>query len=107
MGGQLSKSIIPDAFALAPNAPNPVRTGTSIVYALPEESQVRLTIYNVKGQVVDALADGVKPAGYHTVHWQSGGRNEVSAGVYFLRMEAVGTETGETYTKTQKIVVIR
>ncbi|MFW9835612.1 MAG: FlgD immunoglobulin-like domain containing protein, partial [Candidatus Thorarchaeota archaeon] len=105
--GSLSKPIVPDAFALSPNAPNPVKTGTSIKYALPEESQVRLTIYNVKGQVVDTLEDGVKPAGYHTAYWHSGSRSEVSAGVYFLRMQAVGNETGETFSMTQKMVVVR
>jgi hypothetical protein len=105
-GGE-AKAIVPVSFGLAPNAPNPVRIGTSMVYALPEQSQISLTIYNVRGQVVDTLVDGVKPAGYHTAHWHAGSRNEVSAGVYFLRMEAVGNETGETFTKTQKMVVVR
>ncbi len=102
----LLKPDTPLAYALSANAPNPVREGTSISFALPEASQVKIAVYNLRGQVVSVIEDGVIPAGYHTTHWHSGGRAR-AAGVYFYRMEAVGMESGKTFSHTQKMVVVR
>jgi hypothetical protein len=106
-GGGDAKEVIPSVFALSPNAPNPVHTGTSIRYALPEASRVHLVIYNLRGQVVAVLKDDVMPAGYHTVHWHTRNQPGVSAGVYFYKMEAVGIESGRSFTRTLKMVVVR
>jgi hypothetical protein len=106
-GVESAKIGIPTTFALSPSAPNPVRTGTSIRYALPEPSHVRIAIYNLRGQVVAVLAEGDVPAGYHTVHWHTKNQPGVSAGVYFYSMDAVGIETGKSFRRTQKIVVVR
>ncbi|MCK4513270.1 hypothetical protein KAW64_16090, partial [bacterium] len=77
----LLKPDIPLAYALSANAPNPVREGTSIRFALPEASRVKIAVYNLRGQVVSVIEDGVIPAGYHTTHWHSGGHAR-AAGVY-------------------------
>jgi hypothetical protein len=97
---------IPMAFALSANVPNPVREGTTIRFALPEASHVKIAVYNLRGQVVSVIEDGELPAGYHTAHWHSGGHAR-AAGVYFYRMEAVGTESRRTFTHSQKMVVVR
>jgi hypothetical protein len=104
--GGLLRAEVPLAYALSANAPNPVSEGTSISFALPEASQVKIAVYNLRGQVVSVIEDGVIPAGYHTAHWHSGGHAR-AAGVYFYRMEAVGTESGKTFSHTQKMVVVR
>ncbi|MCK4510146.1 T9SS type A sorting domain-containing protein, partial [bacterium] len=98
--------VAPLAFALSPNTPNPVREGTSISFALPEASRVKIAVYNLRGQVVSVIEDGIIPAGYHTAHWHSGG-HAAAAGVYFYRMQAVGMESGETFSHSQKMVVVR
>ncbi len=75
---------LPDAFSLAQNRPNPFNPMTTIAFGLPKQTQVRLSIYNLRGQVVAKLADGVLPAGTHEVRWDARG---VASGMYFYRIE--------------------
>jgi len=80
----------PQAYTLAPNYPNPFNAATAIDYILGEPAEVRITVFNVIGQRVRTLVDGVEAAGPHTVIWdgRSERGQEVSAGVYFLRFRA-------------------
>ena len=76
---------------LAPNRPNPFRATTSIAFNLPQNGNVRLTIYDVAGRLVRRLIDGQSlPAGTHEARWQ--GDDEVgraaAPGVYYYRLEA-------------------
>jgi len=59
----IEAEVLPEAFALLQNYPNPFRTDTRIVYQLPQASHVTLTVYNALGQVVDVLVDEEKEAG--------------------------------------------
>ena len=79
-------------FGLKQNYPNPFNPETTIRYSLAEASNVKLRIFNVRGQLIRTLLDGQQEAGVQAVRWS--GRNDsgqsVSSGVYFLRLEAVG-----------------
>ena len=82
--------LLPESFELTQNYPNPFNPETVIPFALPEASQVRLTIYNVLGQQVARLVDDRLSAGFHKISWN--GRDEygrqVASGLYFVRMQA-------------------
>ena len=81
----------PLAFGLAGVAPNPVRAGARIGYALASESHVRLAISDLQGRTLAVLVDGVQPAGRYSARWDGAGpRGAVAAGVYFVRFEAGG-----------------
>jgi hypothetical protein len=77
---------IPTEFVLIQNYPNPFNPSTTIKYGLPKDGRVRLDIYNLIGQRVGTLIDGVEQeAGYHEIAF----RNEsLGSGVYFYRLEA-------------------
>jgi hypothetical protein len=77
---------LPAGFSLAQNYPNPFNPSTSISFVLPTASAVRLEIYNMIGQKVTTLVDGVLNAGQHTVTWDG---HEASSGIYLYRLEAV------------------
>jgi len=70
--------------------PNPFNPETVIYYSLSQDSEVELTVYNIKGQRVARLVNSEQPAGEHRVVWD--GRDErgnpVSSGVYFYRLSA-------------------
>ena len=91
LGGS-SDETIPQAFGLSQNYPNPFNPGTSIEVRLPTEGAVRVDIYNIQGQLVRTLLEGVEAAGVHRLYWD--GRDEegrlMSSGVYVCRMEAKG-----------------
>ena len=64
----------PEEFALSQNYPNPFNSETNISYQLPAESDVRLEIYNLAGQLVRTLVSDRQEAGSYTVRWDGEGR---------------------------------
>lgn len=74
------------------NFPNPFNPSTTVSYILPKASEVLITVYNIKGQLVRTLADEYKAAGKHQVVWDGRDNNikQISSGVYFIRLQAEG-----------------
>ncbi|MFI5252198.1 MAG: SdrD B-like domain-containing protein [Bacteroidota bacterium] len=100
-----STKALPTYFALNQNYPNPFNPTTSIRYALPVDSHVRLTIYDVLGQVVSTLIDKTVEAGYQSVEWNSTG---IASGVYFYRIEATSmTDPAKTFMQVKKMALLK
>lgn len=81
---------VPEKFALEQNYPNPFNPSTTIRFALPQESLVKLEIFNVLGQKVATLVNAVRPAGEHTLQWNGvddSGKLATSS-VYLMRLQA-------------------
>lgn len=74
----------PDAFKLEGNYPNPFNPQTSIRFALPEASHVRLTVYDALGREVKTLVNGMLDAGRHDATFDAG---HLSSGTYLYRLE--------------------
>ena len=71
--------------ALAQNAPNPFNPQTNIMFSLPKAQTVELSIFDVRGRLVNTLVDGTLEAGDHSLVWNGtdrGGRAAAS-GQYF------------------------
>ncbi|MDW7681079.1 MAG: PKD domain-containing protein, partial [bacterium] len=94
---------VPESFLLFQNFPNPFNPTTQINYQLPEESQVRIVVYNIFGQIMAILEDGLKPAGYHSVNWSARDQNgnKVSSGIYLYRIET------RNYTQIKKMILLK
>ncbi len=92
------KNPLPENISLEKVYPNPFNPSTSIYYAIPEDLEVSLNIYNLQGQVVESLVDGNVNAGYHKIVWNA---DSNSSGVYFLKMIV-----GEHVT-TQKLLLVK
>jgi flagellar hook capping protein FlgD len=75
-------------------APNPARHAL-FSFNLPQDADVDIGIFDVAGRQVASIASGRLPAGSYQRQWSgemSDGRT-ASAGVYFARMKANGSET--------------
>jgi len=76
---------IPKTYLLYQNYPNPFNPTTTIKFGLPRDERVKIVIYDVIGQRVKVLVDGVESAGYHDITFDASG---LSSGVYFYRITA-------------------
>jgi choice-of-anchor A domain-containing protein/uncharacterized repeat protein (TIGR01451 family) len=81
---------LPTNYELSQNYPNPFNPTTTINYAMPERSRVKIEIFNILGQKVTTLLDREETAGKHNIVWNS--KNDhgamVSSGVYIIKMAA-------------------
>ena len=86
-------------FKLSPAYPNPFNPTTTLELAIPEAGYVSVKVYNLVGQEVATLVDGVMDANpSHTFQWNAG---SLSSGVYLVRAEGAGQVT------TQKLMLLK
>jgi Zn-dependent metalloprotease len=85
IAGNHLNGAIPDEFILENAYPNPFNPVTKIPFGLPEDSNVKLEIYNLRGQIVATLVDGALPAGFHTARFDA---TSLPSGVYFYKIVA-------------------
>jgi len=96
--------VVPEAFALDQNFPNPFNSGTVIRFALQQADDVELAVYNLAGQRVMTLGEGPRNAGSYTLRWNGrddAGR-ELASGMYLYRLQA-----GKQRVETRKMLLIR
>jgi len=74
---------LPAEFTLAQNMPNPFNPVTTIHFTLPVAQRITLKVYNMLGEEVATLADGVLSAGLHKVQWNAADR---PSGLYLYRL---------------------
>ena len=80
-----SPSSLPTVYALDQNYPNPFNPSTTIEFALPMSSQIRLVVYDLLGRIVANVVEGDFKAGFHKVEFNA---SHLSSGIYFYRLEA-------------------
>jgi flagellar hook assembly protein FlgD len=94
---------VPGTYQLHPNYPNPFNPTTTIRYDLPAAQDVKIVIYNVRGERVRVLVDRHQAPGRHEAAWD--GRNSrgesVASGVYLYRIVA-----GE-FVRTRKMTLLK
>lgn len=85
------------------NYPNPFNPETNITFTLPRESDVKLSIYNVKGQKVKSLVNSRFTKGQHSILWNGLDNNnsDVSSGIYFYKLET------DSKTISKKMILLK
>ncbi len=78
--------------------PNPFNPVTNIAFQLSENSQVNITLYNIKGEKISTQVNHTYPAGYHTFSWNS---LNLPSGIYLLNINL-----GQ-YHESQKILLLK
>ncbi|MGA2625031.1 MAG: T9SS type A sorting domain-containing protein [Bacteroidota bacterium] len=98
VSGVGDKRPLPTEFALQQNYPNPFNPMTVVSYQLPVGSYVTLKVYNMLGQEVATLVNGMQEAGYKSVELDA---SNMPSGLYIYRL------TAGTYTSVRKMVLIK
>jgi enediyne biosynthesis protein E4 len=92
------QSSIPARFELKANYPNPFNPSTTITYALPEQSKVRVEVFDMLGRKIETLVDETKQAGEYSVQFTA---TDFASGVYVYKM------TTPTITVARKMMLVK
>ena len=88
--------------------PNPLRAASRLrmTITLPEQSRVKAGVYSVSGREVARLEDRVLPAGDQTLDLSLSDRGSLPGGIYFLRLETRGEDTGRRWNASRKLAIL-
>ncbi|MBR9977415.1 MAG: T9SS type A sorting domain-containing protein [Bacteroidetes bacterium] len=89
-------------FDLDQNYPNPFNPSTTLRYAAPERSQVRLVVSDMLGREITTLVDETVDAGVHTATFDAG---TLPSGNYVATVHMTGIESGLTFNKTVRMTM--
>ncbi|MEX0608978.1 MAG: T9SS type A sorting domain-containing protein [Balneolaceae bacterium] len=77
------------------NYPNPFNPTTNIRFALPEQGQVSLVVYDMIGREVATLVNDILPAGDRTIRFDA---SSLANGIYLYKLRAGTQEITRTMT---------
>ena len=92
------------SYELAQNYPNPFNPITKISYTLPVESQVKLSIYNPLGELVETLINEKQGAGKYDAVWNAANH---PSGVYIYTLDAVSVNGSEQTKISKKMLLLK
>ena len=84
--GKVDVEVVPTKYELFQNYPNPFNPVTNIKFSLPEDSNVRINIYNILGERVMELINADYKAGYYVVQFNSSSSG-LASGMYIYSIE--------------------
>ena len=90
--------VVPDQFELSQNYPNPFNPSTTIRFSLPEATQVKINLFNMLGEQVATLAEGMYESGYHKITFNA---SSLPSGTYVYRLES------SNFVQVKKMVLIK
>ncbi|NHZ85179.1 MAG: T9SS type A sorting domain-containing protein, partial [Planctomycetia bacterium] len=94
---------VPGSFRLYQNYPNPFNPNTNITFDLNQAQEVYLAVYDLLGQEVAVLTNGLLPAGSHVVNWDGISKNgeQMNSGVYLAKLIT------ENQTQSVKMILMK
>lgn len=94
--------VTPERFSVSPAYPNPFNPSTTVTIELPEDSQVRVEIFDLIGRTVSTVVNQTMKSGKHFVVWDA---ESVPAGIYLCRVTA--SVRGGRTSITRKLSLIK
>ena len=91
---------MPAEFSLDQNFPNPFNPETVISYQLASSGVVTLRIFDVLGNQIAELVNGIQPAGKYRTNFQSTDYH-LSSGIYFYQLKT------DRFTETKKMLILK
>jgi subtilisin family serine protease len=95
--------ILPTSFKLFQNYPNPFNASTTIQYYLPENTNLKIEVFNINGDLLKTVFNNYQIAGYHKFKWAGLNmhNNSVASGLFFYKLSA------GKFSVTQKMLLLK
>lgn len=89
---------LPESYQLSQNYPNPFNPTTTIPFTIPQQTDVKIAIYDVRGRLIETLYEQTTRAGSHTIVWNA---ENLASGNYFIVMAT------PNFYKVMKAILVR
>ena len=89
---------VPRNYVLEQNHPNPFNPTTKIIYSIPKESNVIISVYDLLGREIEKLVKEEKSRGTYELTWSA---ENLPSGVYFYRLQA------GSFVETKKMLLLK
>jgi len=99
----ISSVVVPTEYSLGQNYPNPFNPSTKVKFAVPVESKVTVTLYNMLGQKVKELVAAQYNVGLHEVELNA---SDLASGMYIYSITAQGVD-GSNFVDTKKMMLMK
>ncbi len=90
--------IVPAQYELLQNYPNPFNPSTTIRFSLPKQTQLKLNLYNMLGELIKTIAEGTYEAGNYKVTFNA---SDLPSGMYVYRIES------SDFVQTKKMMLLK
>jgi hypothetical protein len=101
---QVDVDFTPKSYSLEQNYPNPFNPSTTIKYSLPNESNVKLTVYTALGEVAIELVNSVQETGFYQVQFDA---SALASGLYIYTLEAEAIDGSNNFRNSMKMLLIK
>jgi hypothetical protein len=96
---------LPKEFSLNQNYPNPFNPTTNIMFGVPQNSSVKIAIYDMLGREVATLVNTNYTPGYYTVPFNA---SKLASGMYIYRMTSQSLSGDQKmFTSTKKLMLLK
>lgn len=94
-------------FVLSQNYPNPFNPTTTIAYTLPENADVKLSVYSLLGQEINILHNGFQQKGAHRILWNglNAKGHKVPSGIYIYQLRVNHANLAKEMVLTNKMIL--
>jgi hypothetical protein len=89
---------VPNKFALRQNYPNPFNPTTKICFDLPQDENVLLSVYDLRGSKVRDILNEKKQAGYYELNFDGNG---LSSGIYIVTLKS------GNFNSTKRMILLK
>ena len=90
--------VVPNEFDLSQNYPNPFNPTTTIKFSVPKQTQLKINIYNMLGELLQTVSEGIYEAGYYSVNVDA---SNLPSGMYIYRIES------NEFVRTMKMMLLK
>ncbi|MCX6165364.1 MAG: M12 family metallo-peptidase, partial [Ignavibacteriae bacterium] len=106
-GPVINSSEFPTNFQLDQNHPNPFNPATTISFAVPQDAFITIKVYDVMGrEIAEVINNKFFSRGYQSVMFNSAQYN-LSSGIYFYKLVASSSGTGNIFTQVKKMILLK